>query len=150
MMSKISEEKIQKAIRLYKNKDLTIREISNLCGISVSKLNIIYRECFANGKLKARSEARALKKRTPNGMGKGRYIKKGYHSVNGKYTEEQEKQIAIDYYEKDMTNKQLKEKWNVHPVQMQRIRNKYRSIYGFKKNAPPSYVEKYKNSVDKK
>lgn len=112
---RISTENKQKAIRLYKNKDLTITEISNITNISVPFLNKIYSECFKNGTLKPRNEGKLN------------------NSNKRKFTEEQEKEIAIDWYEKDLKLEQLKAKWNIHPVQLQRIRNKYRDIYGNKR-----------------
>lgn len=75
MMPKIAEEQIQKAIRLYKNKDLQITEISNLTGISLSKLTQVYKECFENGTLKPRAEKIALKHRPAKGEGRPPYVK---------------------------------------------------------------------------
>lgn len=121
MKHEISEESKQTAIKLYRNGELTIVEISNLVDISTSVLYKIFRDCREKGILQPRQ---------------------GTNEERRKFTEEQERHIAIDYYENDMSTNKLIAKWNIHPVQMQRIRNKYRNIYGIKKNAPSHLREK--------
>lgn len=111
MKRQISEESKQKAIKLYKRGELTVIEISNLVDISTSVLYKIFRECRDKGNLEHRQGTNAERK---------------------KYTADQEQQIAIDYYEHNMSIKQLQDKWNIHPVQMQRIRNKYKELYDIK------------------
>lgn len=151
MLPQISMEDRQKAIRLYKNKDLTIPEISNLTGLSVPTLSKIYRRAFYENILTARREDFALKPRTPNGQGKGKYIPTGKKRGNPnfgisqrKFTYEQEEEIAKDYYERGLTNSQLKAKWGINRPTMQRIRNEFREKYGVKANAPKCFKEKYK------
>lgn len=135
MATKIEESSIAYAKRLYSTKrGMTIAEISNLTNISVPKLTIIFRKAFKDGELTPRAECRALKPRVPNGQGKSGYIatgigKGGRNKERKKFTEEQERQIAVDYYENGLTNRQLKEKYNIFPVQMQRIREKYGKDY---------------------
>lgn len=136
MMPKLDEERVQKAIRMYRNKDLRIKEISNLTGISTAKLTLIYRECFKNGTLKPRNEGEALQNRVPNGQGKGAYVKKGReeHFLRlSKFSPEEQKEIAEDYYVNGYSKSKLVEKWGIHPVQLQRIREKFGSVYGKKK-----------------
>lgn len=121
MKHEISELSKQKAIQLYRKGELTVVEISNLVDISVSVLYKIFRECREQGILTARM---------------------GTNEERQKFTADQEQQIAIDYYENNMGKKEIESKWNIHPVQMQRIRNKYRDIYGIKENAPSRLREK--------
>lgn len=123
MKQPIDEQAKQKAIKMYRKGELTVAEISNLVDISVSALNKIFHECVVNGTLKPRQDTNKNK---------------------GKFNVEQEQQIAIDYYENGFTFSTLKAKWNIHPVQLQRIRNKYRHIYGIKDNAP-IYLKNRKN-----
>lgn len=144
----------EKAVRLYKNPNLTIAEISNLTNISTDALAKIYRKEFANGTLTPRHEHSALKPRTPNGQGKSGYVptgkKRGNPSFgsNKKFTHEQEVEIAKDYYENDLSMSQIKVKWGIHPMQMQRIRNEFRGKYGIKENANNFCKNKYKRVSD--
>lgn len=133
----IKQEQKQKAIRLYINKTLTIREISNLTNISEPQLTKIFRECFKTGELKPRSQNTALKPKPAKGQGKSKYTpsgigKGGRNSERKKFTDEQEKEIALDYYERGFNCKEIKEKWGIHPMQMQRIRNTYGKKYAQK------------------
>lgn len=134
----ISAEQKQKALRLYRNKNLTIPEISNLTDISEPRLKVFFRQAFEMGILKPRKQETALKPRTPNGQGKKRYVptgaKMGNPQFRPKYTEEQQNQIALDYYENGFTLSLLKEKWGIHPMQLQAIREKFANKYGTKTN----------------
>lgn len=135
----ITEEQKQKAIRLYRRKDLTIQEIANLTDMSTSKVVLTCREAFKQGILTPRRPDFALKPRVPNGQGTTKYVpsgvgKGGRNKERKKFTDEQEQEIAIDYYEKGLTVSQMKEKWGLHPVQLQRVRNKFGAIYGKKKS----------------
>lgn len=123
----ISAESKQKAIRLYKNKDLTIEEIGNITDISKYYLFKLYRECFKNGTLKPRDEQKALIQ--PN---------------EKKFTDEQEQEIAIDYYINDLSVPQLRQKWNIHPMQLQRIRNKFKDQYPQKDCVPKKFKKEQK------
>lgn len=132
----IKQEQKEKAIRLYRNKNLTIREISNLTDISEPQLTKEFRKAFETGELKPRKQDKALKPRVPDGQGK-KYApsgvgKGGRNHERKKFTDEQEQEIALDYYERGFNCKQIIEKWNIHPMQMQRIRNTYGKKYGEK------------------
>ena len=116
MKHEISEESKQKAIKLYRKGELTVVEISNLVDISISVLYKIFKQCREKGILEPRQ---------------------GTNEERQKFTEEQEQHIAIDYYEKNMPTSQLMAKWGIHPVQLQRIRVKYRDIYGYKDTYKP-------------
>ena len=117
----ISEEVKQKAINMYRKGELTVAEISNLVDVSVSHLNKIFHDCIAKGILAPRQVN---------------------NKNNKKFTEEQERHIAIDYYENNLSSKEVKDKWGIHPMQLQRIRNKYKSVYGIKANAPCCFNKK--------
>lgn len=134
----ISPEQKQRAIKLYRNKSVTISEISNLTDISIPQLSVIFRQAFELGLLTPRNEQRAMKPRVPNGQGKSKYVptgigKGGRSHERKKFTENQERQIATDYYLHNLTFSELKEKWGIHPMQLQRIRNTYSKDYGQKK-----------------
>lgn len=138
MRESISEEQINTAIRLYKRKDLTLNEIANLVDLSTGSLTKIYRSAFRENKLKPRNPDFALKPRVPNGQGTTKYIptgvgKGGRNHEKKKFTDAQEEQIAKDYYENGYTMQTIQEKYGVHPMQMQYIRNRFASVYGKKK-----------------
>ena len=123
----ITEEQRTRAIRLYRNRELTIPEIANLTDLSTGKLSDIYREEFKAGRLKPRSKDKALVKYETTGeptrifgVGKG-----GRNKERKKFTDEQEQQIAQEYYELGFTLGEVIKKWGIHPKQMQRIRTKY-------------------------
>lgn len=128
-MQFISDEQRERAVRLYKNRELTIPTISNLTDISVSELTEIFHEAFEQKRLKPRKELLALKPRTPNGQGKKKEPsgigKGGRNKERKKFTDEQEKEIALDYYERGLTTAELRSKWGIHPKQIQRIRTQF-------------------------
>lgn len=135
----ISVEQKQRAIKLYRNPQMTISEISNLTDISIPQLSIMFRQAFEMGLLKPRKDCLALKPRVPNGQGKTKYVptgigKGGRNHERKKFTEAQEREIATDYYEHTLTFSELKEKWGIHPMQLQRIRNTYGKDYEQKQN----------------
>ena len=140
------EETKDLAIKLYRKGKNTIPEIANLCGVHTATLAQIYRKCFADGTLQPRRPDFALKHRTPNGQGKDRSpsgIGQGGRSKeHKKFTEEQEHQIAVEYYEQGLSFSQIKQKWGIFPVQMQRIRKQYQPIYGMKTKHTPKYLQK--------
>lgn len=134
----ITKEQQQTAIRLYRRKDLTLNEIANLVDLSTGSLTKIYRSAFRENKLKPRYPDFALKPRVPNGQGTTKYIptgigKGGRNHEKKKFTDAQEEQIAKDYYENGYTMQAIREKYGVHPMQMQYIRNSFASVYGKKK-----------------
>lgn len=138
MRKPIDEETKQKAIRLYKNKDMSVPEIANLLGVHIATLSKIYRDAFGNGSLTPRRPKVAMTPRTPNGQGKDRKPtgrKKGnpHWGENKKFDADMELKIAIDYYHNDLSTDELKAKYNCHPMQLQAIRNKYRDRFGEKK-----------------
>lgn len=111
---RISPEQQQKAIKLYRNKSLTINEIANLCDMSVSFCTVVIRQALEVGILKPRNEEKALK------------------PVKAKYDDTTLEQIAVDYYENKMSKNQLVEKWGIHPMQLQRVRKRFGDKYGKK------------------
>lgn len=125
MKRPIEQQAIDKAIKMYRKGELKVVEISNLVDISVSSLNKIFKKCFDDGTL------------TP---------RQGSNEARRKFTEEQEHQIAIEYYKENVSGSKLKVKWNIHPMQLQRIRNKYKYIYGVKQNVPNYIKARYNKS----
>ena len=151
----ISKEAREKAIRLYNNKNLNLKELSNLCNMSISTLTRIYKEEFEKGMLKPRRPQFALKNRVPNGQGKQWCGIKGVghggrSKEHKKYSPEQELEIAKDYYENNFSVDELKMKWGIHPMQIQRMRNQFGHIYGKKKGkggVPILQFDKYGNFI---
>ena len=115
---RISTEQQQKAIKLYRNKNLTWREIANLCDISVPSLQKMVRDAVEIGVLKPRDEFRKNQSKSP------------------KFTESELEEIAVDYYENGLTKPQLIEKWGIHPMQLQRVRKKFGNKYEQKTRSP--------------
>lgn len=111
MLPKITEETKLKAVKMYKQGNLKVVEISNLLDVSTSVLYNTFKQYREKGLLQQRQ---------------------GSNEERRKFTTDQERQIAIDYYENNLTLKQLQKKWNIHPMQLQRIRDKFRDQYGFK------------------
>lgn len=107
----LSTEQKQKALRLYKNKSLTIKEIANLCDMSDGWLYTLAQQAIKDGTLKPRDATRS----------------QVFHQK--RFTNEQLKQVAIDYYENGLTQEQIKTKWNIHPMQIQRMRKVYGGQY---------------------
>ena len=88
----LSTEQKQKALRLYKNKSLTIKEIANLCDMSDVWLYALAQQAIKDGTLKPRDATRS----------------QVFHQK--RFTNEQLKQVAIDYYENGLTQVQIKTK----------------------------------------
>lgn len=122
-MKPITEEERKQIVRLYKNPDLTLQEIANIVGLAESTVNRICRERFDNGTLKPRVEfQRTVSKKR-------------------RFTDEQLAEIAEDYYVNGLSVAQIKKKWRVHPMQMQRIRDLFSAVYGKKKLYGRSVVQ---------
>lgn len=109
-----SKEQKQKVIKLYRNKSLTLNQIANLCDMSLGFVKKLVKVGIESGQLRPRNE-----------------LKVGKPCVR-KFTDEQLAQIAVDYYENKMSTAQLIGKWQVHPMQLQRVRNRYGGKYGKK------------------
>ena len=107
----ISEEVRAKVIKMYKN-NFSHETIANVLGISTSSICLIVRQEIIRGGVNFKRSSFG-KPKTPNGQGK-KYIKKGkYNPVNKKLNEEQEKELLKDYFEKDMTYKQVMQKYGL-------------------------------------
>lgn len=115
-MKRIDDETKQKAVKMYRKGDLKVAEISNLLDVSISKLYSIFHEYRQKELLEP---------------------KQGANDERRKFTPEQEKQIAIDYYVNDLSHTEIQKKYNAHPMQLQRIRNQYAPIYGQKQSRSP-------------
>ena len=107
----ISNEQKQKAIKLYRNRNLTMREIANLCDISLSELEKLVRGAIKDGAVRQRNEFYVGLSKEP------------------KYTDAELEQIATDYYERDMNKSELTAKWGIHPMQLQRVRKRFGGRY---------------------
>lgn len=138
----LTEEMKRKLKNMYNNRNLKIPEIANLSGVGLSTLTLFYHECFEAGELKPRKAQIALKPRpkvkkesVSSGLPRGQRKSK-------KFTDEQDQQIAIDYYENDLTIKELQEKWGIWPKQVQRIRREYGWKYPKKTTVPKKWRNK--------
>lgn len=107
----IDENTKKRAIQMYRKGELKTPEICNLLDISYPSLYRILRQYRKNANIERRT--------------------------NEKLTYEQEKQIAEDYYINNLKIREIKNKYNIHPQQLQRIRNKFSKIYGKKKMGRP-------------
>lgn len=131
----IKPEQKQKAIRLYRNKNLTAKEIAILTNMSESEVYVVLRQAFDLG---------IVKPREPEKSGKnGVQTKKGNPNLVRKYTNEDMEQIALDYYKNGLSTSALRAKWGIHPVQLQTIRNKFSSIYGSKQKPTRRPVQQF-------
>ena len=106
----IPDEIKMKVAELYNQKTKT-QDISIKLNISTSSVILIVRQCIKNGLLEPKKKSFG-KNRLPNGMG-AKYIKKGYNPYNKKLTIEQEKELLKDYFEEDMTYKQIMAKYSL-------------------------------------
>ena len=113
MAKRIGKDVVEKIVKMYNTNNYTKKEIANLLNVS---------ESFILNCMKGRNDPNIVRWR-----GGGYWLKKK------KYDEDKEREIALDYYENGFGLRDLKEKYGIHPVQLQRIRNKYGSIYGQKK-----------------
>ena len=131
----VSEELKNKAIQLYQNKEIKLKEISKLVGLSEKYLQLLYRAEFKKGTLKPRREAFALKPRVPNGQGTSKYVPTGAGrgGHNRKLSKETEQELAGEYYNSTCTATEFMTKFGLHPVQLQRIRQTYGVNYKKKK-----------------
>ena len=109
----ISKEIVEKIVKMYNTNNYTKKEIANLMNVSVP---------FISNCMKGRSDPNIVRWR-----GGGYWLKKK------KYDEEKEQEIAEDYYKNGFSLNDLKGKYNIHPMQLQKIRDKYSCIYGQKK-----------------
>lgn len=94
---------------LYK-KNITCQAIANLLGISLPSVTKTISQFVKQGILEPK-KANFGKHRLPNGMG-SKYVKKGYNP-HKKLTIEQESELLKDYFEKNMTYKQIMTKYNL-------------------------------------
>ena len=103
---------IKEQIKVFYKKGFSNKMIANIVGVSEPSVLNVVRELARRGEVKAKKDILG-KKRTPNGQGKGAYVKKGYNPVNKKLTEEQEKELLKDYFENGFTYKQVAEKYHL-------------------------------------
>ena len=127
----ISPEQKQKAIKLYRNKSLTLREVANLCDITPQHLLKLVRDAEKRGEL--------VKHRNPEIQERDR---------SPKFTDAELEQIAVDYYENGLCKRELIEKWGIHPMQLQRVRNMFGDKYSKKtERKPVQQFDKYGNFI---
>lgn len=106
----LSIETKKEIARLY-DRGLELATICNLLDVSkCSVVKVIHKEC-ENGNLSPR-KGNFGNSRAPNGQAK-KYVKKGYNPVNKKLDAEQERELLCDYFERDMTYKQIMEKYGL-------------------------------------
>lgn len=118
----LTEEMKAEAFRLYKNRSLTVKEIANITNIGYGTLIGLYSRAFKDGTLKYRQPEK--------------------QDNSSRFTEEDLRQISVDYYEKGLTVKQLEEKYNIKQKQIQRMRRIFGGSYE-KKYLTKKAVEQY-------
>lgn len=131
----IKPEQKQKAIRLYRNKSLTVSEIANLTDMSEPQVYSLLRQAFELGVAKPRKPEYAIKH--------GKRGKQGNPNFKSKYTDPELEQIALDYYRNGFSVSALKTKWGIHPMQLQAVRNKFSHLYGSKEKPPIRAVQQF-------
>ena len=139
MAQKITQQQIDNAVFMYQwRRELTTTEIANLNNMSRSRLMVHLRERFKDGSLTPRTKNALIKPKLPKTPNKrGCYD----HSKHRKLTAEQEQQLLHDYYELDMTEKQVLAKYKILPRTLPLIRKRYAHIYsGAKKGGRPKKV----------
>lgn len=119
-MPKIIDIETKKEIlNLYKS-GVEIKMIANLQGVSSATVGNLIKKEVISGELVARREKYFGTHRPPKGCGRGEYIKKG-RNPKRKLTPEQEHQLLIDYFENDMTYKQIMDKYDLWQASIKRI-----------------------------
>lgn len=108
----ISDEIKERVKKLYKQR-LTNQEIANLVGLTAVSVNNIIKPFILSGELEPKKASLQGRKITPKGQGKGAYVKKGYNPANKKLSPEQEKDLLIDYFENNMTYKDIMIKYHL-------------------------------------
>lgn len=114
MRTRISQSIRDKIPKMYRTGRYTHQEIANLLDVSLAFVDLC---------LKGKVDAESVKNKRCG----------GYWKKVSKYSADEEAQIAEDYYKNGLSLSALKEKYGIHPVQLQRIRNKFVAIYGEKK-----------------
>ena len=112
----IDELTINKMLKMYKEQNYTAQETANILGLSAA-IVLYYVKKSEGGTRKY----------------KDNYRGGGYAEKKRKFTDEQEHTIAEDYYLNGLSATQIMEKYNAHPMQIQRVRRRYASEFGTKK-----------------
>jgi DNA invertase Pin-like site-specific DNA recombinase len=103
-----NEENTKKLIELYKDKNIPTTMIPELLGVSSFPVNTKVNQLVNENKLEPRNKSLfGIEK----GTGKGQYVKQNIRT--NKLSEEQEQELLKDYFENDLTVKQVCEKYNV-------------------------------------
>lgn len=145
MAQKITQQQIDNAVFMYQwRRELTTTEIANLNNMSRSRLMVHLRERFKDGSLTPRTKNALIKPKPPKTPNKrGHYD----HSKHRKLTAEQEQQLLHDYYELNMTEKQVLAKYKIFPRTLQLIRQRHADDYkGVKKGGRPKKAVAQANS----
>lgn len=105
----ITEETKQQILTLYKQ-GVKLKYICETTGLTQPTISRIVKVSFGA----MRKPFRPGRKITPRGQGNWKpYEKKGYNPANKKLNKEQEKELLADYFEKDMTYKEIMAKYNL-------------------------------------
>lgn len=145
MAQTITQRQYDEAVFMYKwRKDLTVTEIANLNNMSRDCLMVYLRPMFKDGTIEPRTKREYGKPKPPKSNRKrGEYD----HSKLRKLTAEQEQQLLHDYYELNMTEKQVLTKYKIFPRTLQLIRQRHADKYkGVKKGGRPKKAVAQANS----
>ena len=113
----IDEPTLLKIKVMHQDRENSYEEICNILNLSKKTFKASLTKLYKRGEIKRRG----LKK----------------------YTPEQEADIAYEYYVEKKTLTQLKEKWGIHPMQLQEIRNTFYGQYDRKRNGRIRAVAMY-------
>lgn len=140
MAQKITQQQLDNATFMYQwRTELSVTEIANLNNVSPSRLRTHLRGLIADGKLTSRRSLIASQPKPPKASNRkrGEYDHTKFSKIQG----ETEKQLLHDYYELNMTEKQILAKYKIYPRTLQLIRKRYAHIYsGVKKGGRPKKV----------
>lgn len=106
----LAESKKLQILELYR-KDVTLQAISNLLGVGYQTVANVVQEYVKLGAIKPRY-SHFGKTRAPNGQGREKYVKKGYHPKK-KLNDEQESELLKDYFVNNMTYSQIMQKYGL-------------------------------------
>jgi len=108
--SKLTQKDWDRLVELYADKSIKIAQIAQLMGLSHPQITIMVRKLVNDGVMEPR--ASNFGKPRINGQRKV-YQKKGRN--DRKLNKEQEDALLVDYYENNMTIKQVCEKYDIYP-----------------------------------
>lgn len=113
-MIKVTDETRRDIVRLYRNPELTIKEIENILGVSEFTIHQVCRPLWESGELKPRNESCRTRSNEP------------------KLTYEEMAALAEIYYTENITAKEFMQRHNLNTMNLHKIRQLFGKEYGRK------------------